>query len=179
MTKVTVRAGLALALLVGAPAPVQAQQQQGDLEFRFSGSVFSTVGQEGGSFTAGIVQASGSYFVSDRVQVGAFPSLVFSRTEVELPGGEDVTSDTRLGLGLFGKYSFLAEDATTVPYVGAQLYRIDLTNENETGWAGLTGGVKLYLDRTTALDLGANVLAGIGQSDGTLVLFEFGLNFLL
>lgn len=174
----------ALILLVGGAwhAPVQAQQQQGDLELQFSGSVFSTVGREGGSLTAGLVQSKVGYFVSDRVQVGAFPSLVFSRATVEtagLPGGSETVSDTRFGMGVFGRYSFLAEDASTVPYLGGQLYRIDLTDEDETGWAGVNAGVKLYLNRTTAFDMGGNFLVGLGQSDGSLVLFQVGLDFLL
>lgn len=174
----------ALILLAGGAwhAPVQAQQQQGDLELQFSGSVFSTVGRDGGSLTAGLVQSKVGYFVSDRVQIGAFPSLVFSRATVEsvgLPEGSETVSDTRFGLGVFGTYSFLAEDASTVPYLGGQLYRIDLTDEDETGWAGVNAGVKLYLNRTTAFDMGGNFLVGLGQSDGSLVLFQVGLDFLL
>lgn len=76
MTKTTATTALALILLVGAPAPVQAQQQQGDLELQFAGSVFSTVGQDGGSSVAGLVQARIAYFLSDRVQVGTFPREV-------------------------------------------------------------------------------------------------------
>lgn len=171
----------ALILLAGAAwhAPVQAQQQQGDLELQFSGSVFSTVGRDGGSLTAGLVQSKLGYFVSDRVQIGAFPSVVFSSTTVDLPGGSETVSDTRFGLGVFGTYSFLAEDASTVPYLGGQLYRIDLTDEDETGWAGVNAGVKIYLNRTTAFDMGGNFLVGLGQSDGSLVLFQVGLDFLL
>lgn len=173
---------VALFLLVAvAPVTGHAQQQQGDMELQFAGSLLSTVGQDGGSLTSGLVKAKGGYFVSDRVEVGAFPSIVFTRvtTEPVFGGGEETVTDTRFGLGVFTTYSFLAEDATTVPYVGAQLYRIDLTDEDETGWAGLNGGVKFYLNRTTAFDMGGNVLAGLGERGGALVLFEVGLTFLL
>lgn len=172
---------LALILLVGGAwhAPVQGQQQQGDLELQFSGSIFSTVGRDGGSLTAGLVQSKVGYFVSDRVQIGAFPSVVFSSATVENDLISETVSDTRFGLGVFGTYSFLAEDASTVPYLGGQLYRIDLTDEDETGWAGVNAGVKLYLNRTTAFDMGGNFLVGLGQSDGSLVLFQVGLDFLL
>lgn len=170
---------LALVLLAGVPAPLDAQQAQGDKEVQFSGSLLTTIGQEDVSTTSGIVQAKLGYFVTDRTEIGVFPSVLYSRTRVETRVGTQTLEDTRFGMGAFGTYSFLAEDATTVPYLGAQFYRIDVTDDDETGWVGGSGGFKFYLSRTTAFDVGGNLLLGLGDSGGTLMLFQVGLSFLL
>jgi len=128
------------------------------------GTILSTVGEQT-SNSSGIIQAKGGYFITDRIEIGAFPSLLFSRVDVDLVGGGRQTfSETKVGLGVFGSYSFLAADAMTVPYLGAQLYRIDLTDEDEVGWAGVNGGLKFYINRTTALDVGANYLLGLSPA---------------
>lgn len=170
-----------LVLLGAVRAPAAAQQAQGDLELQFTGSILSTVGQDGGSITSGVFKTKAGYFVSDRVELGVFPSLLVTRIEVDddWPGAPESVTDTRFGLGAFGTYSFLAADATTVPYVGVQYYRIDVTDGDEAGWVGANGGVKLYLTRTKAFDLGGNVLAGLGDRGGLLILFQAGLSFLL
>jgi len=173
----------ALALLVGVhlwgtPAPLQAQQEAGDLELQFTGSVLSTVGQDGGSFTSGVFKTKVGYFVTDHVELGAFPSLLFARVTVERADRPETISETRFGMGVFGTYSFLMEDATTVPYVGAQFYRIDLTDDDETGGAGGNGGFKFYISRTTAFDLGGNFLMGLGERGGALLLMQAGISFL-
>ncbi|TVP78433.1 MAG: hypothetical protein EA352_02085 [Gemmatimonadales bacterium] len=169
-----------LALLVWGPgvSSLEAQQVQGDVELQLTASLLSTVGTDRASFASAIVQAKGGYFVTERVQVGAFPSLLYGRTEVEVGGQWIRESDTRLGMGLFANYSFLAEDAMTVPYVGGQFYRIDLTDSDETGWLGVSGGVKVYLSRSLALDMGGNYLVGLGDGGGALVLFQTGLGVL-
>ncbi len=177
------RTAAALVLLVGThlwalPAPAQAQQEAGDLELQFTGSVLSTVGQDGGSFTSGVFKTKVGYFVTDHVELGAFPSLLFARVTVEQGDVSQTVSDTRFGMGVFGTYSFLMEDATTVPYLGAQFYRIDLTDDNETGWAGVNGGFKFYISRTTAFDLGGNFLMGLGDRGGALLLMQAGVSFL-
>ncbi len=178
------RAGTALVLLFGLQlwvlsGPLQAQQEQGDVELQFAGSVLSTVGQDGGSFTSGILKTKMGYFVTDHVELGVFPSVLFDRVTVEQGNERETFSATRFGMGLFGTYSFLMEDATTVPYVGMQFYRIDLTDEDEVGWIGANGGFKFYISRTTAFDVGGNLLMGLGDRGGALVLFQAGLSFLL
>jgi hypothetical protein len=167
---------LSLALLV---APLGAQQEQGDTELQFAGAFFSTVGQENISISQGLFQAKVGYLVTDRVQVGGFPSLVVQRTRFGSGALAQTDTDTKLGMGLFTVYSFLAEDAATVPYLGGQVYRMDLTDEDETGWLGVTGGFKFYLSPRTALDAGANYLVGLGDAGGALILFQFGMSFLL
>jgi hypothetical protein len=169
---------LALVLVLSWQLPLQAQQERGDVELQFTGTVLSTTGRQL-TTTSGIVKAKVGYFVTDRVEFGVFPSLLFAETRVEVAGVSQTNRETRFGLGAFGAYSFLAADATTVPYLGLQFYRIDLTDENETGWAGVNGGLKFYISRTTAFDVGANYLLGLGDEGGALFLFQFGLSFLL
>lgn len=173
-----IRIAIVLVLLLSWQGPLDAQQEMGDVELQFSGLVLSTVGSDV-STTSGILQAKAGYFFTDRVQLGAFPSLLYSRTRVQTVGGAQTISETKVGMGVFGVYSFLAADATTVPYVGAQFYRIDLTSDDETGWLGANGGLKVYINRNTAFDVGANYLLGLGDSQGALILFQLGLSFLL
>jgi hypothetical protein len=168
----------AVALFLAIAAPAGAQQERGDLELQFTGSLLTVVGQENVSVTSGLFQAKVGYFVTDRIELGAFPSLIYNRTQVGEHGARTTTSDTKLGMGVFAVYSFLAGDARTVPYAGGQFYRIDLTNEDERGWVGVNGGAKFYLTRRTAFDLGANYLFGLGEQGGALVLVQVGLSFL-
>jgi hypothetical protein len=165
-------------LLLSWHAPLEAQQQRGDVELRFTGSILSTLGEDA-TVTHGVFQGKGGYFFTDRVELGAVPTVIFSRTRVQVGGTWQTISDTRFGMGVFGSYSFLAADATTVPYVGAQVYRIDLTDEDETGWAGVNGGIKFYFTRSTAFDVGANYLLNLGDGARALILVQMGLSFLL
>ena len=157
-----------LAPLALAPAPVAAQQQAGDVELQFTGSYFSTVGADV-SFASGFLQGKGSYFFTDRVELGAFPSLGISRA------GSGVT-DYSIGLGVFGSYSFLMEDATTVPYLGFQWWKQDL--DADVNWIGLNGGFKFFFSPQVALDVGANYLTDASDTSQGLVLFQTGLSFL-
>ncbi len=171
--------GLSMAIAPGAGfAGLAAQQEQGDVELQLVASFLSTVGQDDRSFSTGILQAKGGYFLTDRVEVGAFPSVVFTRTRVRVGGVWLEESETKIGFGVFSTYSFLAADAATVPYLGGQFYRIDLTDDDETGWAGVSAGFKHYLSRSTAVDVGGDALHGLGDGGGMLILFRVGLSFL-
>lgn len=163
---------LALALLAATPA--QAQQQQGDIEAQFAGSIFSTVGTDAATFTAGIVQAKLGYFLTDRLEVGGYPSLTISTVSVfGIP-----QTDATFGLGAFIVYSFLANDATTVPYLGAQYLQLDVSAESR-GNAGINGGVKFFLNRRTAFDVSGNYLFSLDEGGPGLILMQVGLSFLL
>jgi hypothetical protein len=164
--------------LLGLFQSLGAQQAQGDVELQLSGALLSTIGQEDGALTTGILQTKAGYFITDHVELGAFPSLLLTRVRVDTPGGSTTTSSSRIGMGVFGTYSFLTEGATTVPHVGAQLYRMDLTDEDETGWLGATAGAKFYINRSTAFDLTGNYLLGLGERGGALVLLQAGMSFL-
>lgn len=170
---------LVLAFSLASQTPAFAQQERGDLELQFAGSLLSTVGRDDASITTGLLQAKLGVFVTDRVEVGGFPTLVYERRGGDADWVGDRASDTRFGLGLFASYSFLMEDATTVPYLGVQAYRIDLTDSDETGWLGVNGGLKFFFSRRTAFDAGGNVLLGLGDEGGALILFQVGLSFLL
>jgi len=169
---------LLLLFVLVLASPSAAQQQAGDRELQLTGSLLASSGEEGGSQALAIVQAKVGYFFTDRVQLGAFPTLSYTRVTVETPAGELRASDTRLGLGGFATYSFLAEDAMTVPYVGAQVYRIDMTNPEAQTWAGANAGLKYYFNRNMAFDVGGNALLGTGDAGGVLLLFQFGLSYL-
>ena len=172
-----------LAPLMAAPLPALGQQAAGDVELQFVGSLLTTVGQDNGSETQGLFQAKAGYFLTDRIEVGAFPSLTLSRTTIRSDDWPDVpdqsSSETKVGMGVFSTYSFLTAGATTVPYVGGQFYRIDVTNEDEGGWLGVNAGLKFYLSERTAFDTGGNALMGVGQSEGVLLHLQVGLSFLL
>jgi hypothetical protein len=169
---------LLLVLTLAWQAPLAAQQQAGDREVQLNGSVLASAGEEGGSQALAIVQAKVGYFVTDRVQLGAFPTLSYTRVTVETAAGQLRASDTRLGFGAFGTYSFLAEDAMTVPYVGGQIYKIDLADSEAQTWVGANAGLKYYFNRNMAFDAGGNALLGTGDAGGILVLFQFGLSYL-
>jgi hypothetical protein len=149
------------------PGSAAAQQQAGDIELQFSGTYFTTVGTDE-SFTSGIIQGKGSYFFTDRVELGAFPSLTISTF--------GSTTDYSLGLGVFGSYSFLMEDATTVPYLGFQWWKQDL--DADVDWVGLNAGLKFFLSPQVALDLGANYLTDTSDTSRGLFLVQTGLSFL-
>jgi len=156
-------AALVATLLISTPAI--AQQEQGDVEIQFSGSVQSKV-KKGGS-TTGYVQTKFGYYFTDRLELGAFPSLTFS------------SGDTALGMGAFGTYSFLAADAMTVPYLGAQYYKNDVSVAGDRGWAGFNGGVKFFFNRHMAFDVGGNYLLPLNKNGSSLVLFQVGLSYVL
>lgn len=160
-------------LLLGAllaASPAVAQQEQGDVELEFLGSLHTTVGTEDAS-GLGIIQTKVGRFVTDRWQLGAFPSL-----EVQFARG---TTDTRIGGGLFAVYSYLRPNAMTVPYGGASLYKRDLTAGFGASdyWTGVNGGLKFYVDRNIAIDVGGNYLFSLSGADGQLLIMQAGLSF--
>lgn len=161
---------LLLAFLLTSPAA--AQQEEGDTELEFTGSLITTVGADETS-GIGIIQSKLGQFVTDRWELGAFPSL-----EVRFGGG---TSDTKLGAGLFAVYSFLRADAMTVPYLGASYYKSDLTESFEANdsWMGVNAGLKFYVSPEVAFDVGGNYHIGLQGQEGGLFILQAGLSFLL
>ncbi|CAN5675837.1 hypothetical protein BH23GEM11_BH23GEM11_07040 [soil metagenome] len=173
-----VRVALMFLLVFAWGAPASAQQQAGDRELQLTGSVLAVTGQEEDSQALALLQAKVGYFLTDRVEIGAFPSLTYTRVTVRTPAGDVQDSSTRLGFGAFGTYSFLAADAMTVPYLGGQAYRIDITNSEAQTWVGANAGLKYYFNRNMAFDMGGNALLGTGDAGGVLILFQFGLSYL-
>lgn len=159
-------------------APALAQQEAGDVELQLAGSIFTSVGEET-SNTAGLFQAKFGYFFTDRVELGAYPSLTVTTVRtVDTWGNTRTATDSRVGLGVFGVYSFLAQDATTVPYLGAQYYISDITNASSRGWVGLNGGSKFYLSSRVAFDVGGNYLLALNDVSRSFVLFQIGISYL-
>lgn len=159
---------LLLALLIAHPAA--AQQEQGDVELEFTGSLITTVGADQTS-GLGLIQSKIGRFVTDRWQLGAFPSL-----EVRF---NEVTTDTRIGAGLFASYSYLRPDAMTVPYAGGSYYKSDLTegfDENDS-WLGVNAGLKFYVNPRVAFDMGGNYLFALQGQSGGLLIMQAGLSF--
>lgn len=152
------------------PVPSAAQQEAGDTELEFTGSLITTVGSDE-TWGIGIVQSKLGQFVTDRWEFGAFPSL-----EVRL--GE--TTDTRFGFGLFATYSYLRPDAMTAPYVGASYYKNDLTERFSANdsWLGVNAGLKFYVSPDVAVDVGGDYQFGLQGQEGGLFILRTGLSFL-
>ena len=160
---------ITLAVLLAVP-PAAAQQEAGDVELEFTGSVITTVGAEDGS-GIGIIQSKLGRYITDRWQLGAFPSLEVRFNEFD--------TDTRLGAGLFAVYSFLLPDAMTVPYAGTSYYKSDLSagfDENDS-WLGVSGGLKFYVNPDVALDIGGNYYFALQGQDSGLFIMQAGLSF--
>lgn len=166
------RIGWLLLATLLASAPAAAQQEQGDVELEFTGSLITTAGSEETS-GIGIIQSKLGRFVTDRWELGAFPSL-----EVRF---NEQRTNTRLGLGLFAVYSYLRPDAMTAPYVGASVYKSDASTgfDANDSWGGLNAGVKVYINSNMAFDMGFDYLFALQDQGGQLVIVRAGLSFLL
>jgi hypothetical protein len=145
--------------------PASAQQEKGDVELQFTGAILSKVGSN--STTSGFIQAKTGYYFTDRLELGAFPSLTFE------------SGTTTFGLGAFATYSFLAANATMVPYLGGQYYKSDLSLAEDRGWAGFNGGVKFFFNRKTAFDVSGNYLFTLNEIGSNIILLQVGLSFML
>jgi hypothetical protein len=170
---------LCAVLLLVCASSARAQQERGDIELQFAGSFSSEVGGDDEASTVGMFQMKGGYYLSDRLEVGGYPSLLVRSTRRESGGRSERETDATVGLGVFVVYSFLSADATTVPYAGAQVYRSDLGDPDSPDWFGVNGGVKVFLNRTTAFDVGGNFMLRFDGGSSQLLLFQVGLSFLL
>jgi hypothetical protein len=160
----------ALLLCLLVPPRASAQQEAGDTELQFSGSTATTT-------------ESSSTFVNTNVKIGQYftRSLQFGITtslSATIPENGSTSYNGRGGF--FLNYSFLSGDATTVPYLGGQYSKDFQTDfERNYGSAGLNGGLKFYINRRTAFDVGGNYLFNINHPDSGIILFQFGLSFIL
>jgi hypothetical protein len=159
---------LLLYLLV--PPTASAQQEAGDTELQFSGSAQTTTES---STTTVITNAKVGQYFTRSLQIGVTTSLT-----AFFPENGDAEYGGRGGA--FFNYSFLSGDATTVPYLGGQYSRsLERTFEEDQGNAGINGGFKFYLNRRTALDVGGNYLFPLEETGSGVVLFQFGISFIL
>lgn len=166
-----------------------AQVAKGDREFQFSGSFFTTTGTDV-AFSSGNIQFKIGSYVTDNIEIGVAPTLTISTTPTFDPvtfAQENETNAT-LGLGFFGTYSFLSEDAKSMPYFGLQWFIPDISGNEDpiTGditvqsFLGINGGIKYFITEQINIDFGANYLTGIGSStEGGTILLQIGLGIIL
>lgn len=151
-------------------SPTFAQQEAGDTELQLSGSTTTTT--ESSTTTLITNVKVGQYFTRS-LQLGVNTSLT-----ALFPEGGDPDFSGRGGA--FFNYSFLSEDATTVPYIGGQYSRsLERTIDEDKGNAGVNGGLKFYLNRSTAFDVGGNYLFPLEEAGSGVILFQFGISFIL
>lgn len=172
-------------LLVSVSGVSLAQQQQGDVELQLQGSYFTTFATDV-SVNVGTIAGKFAPFITDNIQIGIGPTLTITTTTMTtvapLSGRTEEKSNTTVTFGstVFITYSFLMRDARVVPYVGASFYKIDFGNPAERGWLGLNGGLRYYLTKRTSLDFSASYLKTLTeQKRGSMLLFSFGLSFLV
>lgn len=159
-----------VSLFVSANAAF-AQQEAGDMEIQIAGTYLTTVGTDF-SFNSGFIQAKLGRYVTDNLELGVAPNISITKVQ-----GQD--TDVTVGGGAFAVYSFLAGDATTVPYFGAQYFKSDLSESEDNGSAGVTGGLKFFVTEKAAFDFSGNYLFDLNEgSEGGLLLFVAGISFL-
>jgi hypothetical protein len=160
----------ALLLCLLVPSTASAQQEAGDIELQLSGSAFTTTES---SFTIVNTNAKLGKYFTRALEFGVTTSLnaTFS---------ENTDASYSGTAGGFVNYSFLSGDATTVPYLGAQYSKnLDSGFDQNKGSAGINGGFKFYINRRTAFDLGGNYLFPLEEASSGIILFQFGISFIL
>jgi len=140
-----------------------AQQQKGDSELGINGYYFAST--SGGSGVGNLSFKYG-YFFTDNFEAGIGPNFTFS------------SSKTTVGSAAFFQYSFLSGDGTNVPYFGAQYFKNDFDSD-DSGAAGATLGIKFYLKRNAAFDIGFSYLFPLDNAENGLIFIAAGLFFIL
>lgn len=158
-------------------SPTFAQQEAGDTELQLSGSAttqsFELLDETIRTTTVNTNVKAGQYFTRE-LQLGVTASV----NAVFQSNRDDAQYNGRGGA--FANYSFLTEDATRVPYLGGQYSKnLNTSFEDDSGSAGVNGGVKFYLNRRTAFDVGANYLFPLEDTGNGLWLFQFGISYIL
>ncbi len=170
----------ALLVIAVVATPVLAQQERGDTELQFSASNLLMLGDDPMYF--GNFSAKFGKYITDRIEVGAFPSLSITSfttlvfDPVTLTFSSDTDTDVTIGTGIFLTYSFLAAGATKVPYAGIQLYDQDLDDSDNPIGIGLNGGLKIFYTRNVAFDFGANYLFSSDDTTSGMILTQIGLS---
>jgi hypothetical protein len=151
-----------------------AQQESGDIELQIAGTYFTTVGTDF-KFSSGFIQAKFGKYLTDNLELGVSPNISITTIDT---GFGDSDTDVTAGLGAFFVYSFLFSDAKTVPYVGGQYFKSDLSDGDDNGSAGVTGGLKFFVTEKAALDFSGNYLFDLNSNtEGGLLLFAAGISF--
>jgi len=151
------------------------QQEAGDIEFIGSLQYYTTVGTDYDS-SSGSIRAKIGLFLSDSLELGVSPRIRISKTS-----GYDGDSETEttIGTGFFGMYSFLMGDSTIVPYVGGQVEINDIEEVGDTMSAGVGGGVKFYFSEKAFVDFNGNYGFPLWEdAEGGVLTLYAGLGYL-
>ncbi len=159
-----------LTALLASVSAVYAQQQKGDFQLQAQASYFSN-SFAGQSFSSGSLYFNASRFLTDNIELGIQPFIMFS-------------TQTTLNMSVFANYSFLTDNAKLVPYIGAQVMFYDLGSDpdySQVGF-GLKGGVRYFVTERVNIDAGPNIAwlsAPTGATEGsTLFQFTAGLGYI-
>lgn len=165
-----------------------AQVEKGDKELQFTGSFYKTTGTDI-SISAGQIAFKLGRYVSDHLELGVAPTISITSSPTFDPVTFEIDNETTatFGVGIFGTYSFLSEDAKTMPYLGIQWFTPDLGGMDDgTGtivlqnFFGINAGIKVFVTEEINIDIGGNYLAGIGSNtEGGTLLFQIGLGIIL
>jgi hypothetical protein len=148
-----------------------AQQKKGDINVTFSGTYTSNK-----AFSFGQIFAKGGYFITDHVEAGLKPQIMF---------GDGFSG---FGLGAYSTYNFLTKDAKLVPYAGAELNYSSLSAGGEDAKLtqtnmGLYGGSKYFITENLNVDAGLNLSFNLGSNPdtdlGTIFQFQVGVGFII
>jgi hypothetical protein len=148
-------------LLISAVA--YSQVEQGDKNITFAGYFASA-----DDYKVGQISAKLGYYVTQNIEAGAKPLIMFTQ------------DDTNFGIGVYGTYNFLTQDAKLLPYAGAELFFLPVGDETLTT-LGLNGGAKYFITESLNIDAGLNLQKSLSTDiyDGTVFIFQVGVGFLL
>ncbi len=160
---------LTLALIVIAIA-AQAQQQAGDLSIQFSGNYSSVrttfAGVEEKIYAGNIYLKIGKFFTQN-IEMGLKPAVRFFGEPVRVSANDPSKTENKLkanvGLGLYGTYTFLTANAKFMPYGGAEINYVPLSNESSMN-LGPYGGLKYFITEKINLDANVNYLINLANS---------------
>lgn len=148
--------------ILATTAIATAQVEKGD--FNISGSLsFSKYKELDGT---GQFDAKGGYFVTQNIEVGATALILAS-------GGE-----TGIGIGPYGAYNFLTQDAKLLPYVGANLFLFSI-GDISLNSVGVNGGAKYFITEAINVDAGITIQQSFGDIEGSLFTARVGIGFIL
>ena len=150
----TILVMVAIALVA---SPAIAQQEKGDTELQFQGTL--SIGISGGEQDFGAVAINWGRFVTDQTELGISGAALF-----------DETGDLFGVGGPFWRLNF--GSGTTVPYIGVSAYT-SFGEQSGDIFGNLEAGTRWFLKRNVAFSLSGTILYDFDESD-----FDDSLNIL-